>query len=133
MSIVGRKSKGTYSRIEAEVLGYDDTTDTINEAKVDSDGHFYNKNYVKNVAGLVWQAMTQPLIQTDTFTVIVDQSAVLAELYAINSLAPSKYDSITCSYTGTNLTGVVYKLGITTISTLVLAYTGSQLDSITKT
>jgi hypothetical protein len=55
---------------------------------------------------------------------------------AINALAPSRYDYISLSYTGSNLTGVVYKYGGaggTTISTLVLAYDGSNnLISITK-
>jgi len=53
-----------------------------------------------------------------------------------NSLAPSNYDYIALTYTGDNLTGVVYKtggVGGTTISTLTLAYTGDVLDSVTKT
>jgi len=46
------------------------------------------------------------------------------------------HDYISLSYTGSNLTGVVYKTGGsggTTVATLTLAYTGSVLDSITKT
>ena len=54
-----------------------------------------------------------------------------------NSLVPSEYDYISLSYTGSNLTGVVYKNGGasgTTASTLTLAYDGSDnLISITKT
>lgn len=53
-----------------------------------------------------------------------------------NDLVPSQYDYIGLTYTGSNLTGVVYKTGGgagTTVATLALAYTGSQLDSITKT
>jgi len=49
-----------------------------------------------------------------------------------NSLVPSDYDYISLSYTGENLTGVVYKKGGsggTTISTLTLAYTGDKLIS----
>lgn len=45
------------------------------------------------------------------------------------------YDYISLGYTGSNLTTVVYKTGGaggTTVATLTLAYTGSQLDSITK-
>ena len=55
---------------------------------------------------------------------------------AMNSLMPDVYDYIELSYTGDNLTGVVYKDGGaagTTVSTLTLAYTGDVLDSITKT
>lgn len=46
------------------------------------------------------------------------------------------YDYISLGYTGSNLTTVVYKTGGsggTTVATLTLAYTGSQLDSIVKT
>ena len=46
------------------------------------------------------------------------------------------YDYISLSYTGDNLTGVAYKTGGssgTTVATLTLAYTGSILDTITKT
>jgi hypothetical protein len=53
-----------------------------------------------------------------------------------NSLAPSTYDFISLSYTGSNLTGVVFKSGGsggTVISTLTLAYSGSTLTSVTKT
>jgi len=53
-----------------------------------------------------------------------------------NSLVPSKYDYIDLTYTGGNLTGVVYKTGGsggTTVSTLTLGYDGSNnLISVTK-
>lgn len=51
-------------------------------------------------------------------------------------LVPANYDYISLGYTGSNLTTVVYKSGGsggTTLATLTLAYTGSVLDSITKT
>lgn len=54
----------------------------------------------------------------------------------VSGLIPHEYDYIALSYTGDNLTGVVYKTGGSggsTVATLVLAYTGSVLDSITKT
>lgn len=53
-----------------------------------------------------------------------------------SGLVPAEYDYISLSYTGDNLTGVVYKSGGsggTTVATLALAYTGSVLDSVTKT
>ena len=64
-----------------------------------------------------------------------NQSLIIAELQAMNSLVPDSYDYIALTYTGDNLTGVVFKsggAGGTTISTLTLAYTGSRLDSVTK-
>ena len=54
----------------------------------------------------------------------------------LNSLVPEQYDYISLGYTGANLTTAVYKTGGsggTTVATLTLAYTGSVLDSVTKT
>ena len=54
----------------------------------------------------------------------------------ISGLIPESYDYVALSYTGSNLTGVVYKTGGsggTTVATLTLAYTGSVLNSITRT
>jgi hypothetical protein len=45
------------------------------------------------------------------------------------------YDAVNLSYTGSNLTGVVYKSGGTggsTVATLALTYSGSTLVSIAK-
>ena len=64
------------------------------------------------------------------------QDSIVEELQTLNSLVPSQYDYISLSYTGDNLTGVVFKTGGsggTTVSTLTLAYSGSNLTSVTKT
>lgn len=64
-----------------------------------------------------------------------NQATEIANLQALNSLVPSVYDYISLSYTGTNLTTVVYMVGGsggTVVSTLTLAYTGSNLTSVTK-
>ena len=53
-----------------------------------------------------------------------------------NQLVPEKYDYIGLGYTGSNLTTVTFKTGGSggsTVATLTLAYTGSVLDSVTKT
>jgi hypothetical protein len=53
----------------------------------------------------------------------------------IDGLEIPAHDYIALSYTGENLTGVVYKdggAGGTTVATLTLAYAGSQLTSVTK-
>lgn len=57
-------------------------------------------------------------------------------LGGIAGLVPTAYDYVSLSYTGDNLTGVIFKTGGaggTTIATLTLAYTGSNLTSVTKT
>ena len=57
-------------------------------------------------------------------------------LEKIPGLSIPIHDYISLSYTGDNLTGVVYKTGGstgTTVATLTLAYTGARLDSVTKT
>lgn len=53
----------------------------------------------------------------------------------VTGLEIPEHDYIGLTYTGDNLTGVVYKTGGaggTTVATLTLAYTGSRLDSVTK-
>ena len=53
-----------------------------------------------------------------------------------SGLVPQIYDYISLGYTGSNLTSVIYKTGGsggTTVATLTLAYTGSQLDTVTRT
>ena len=59
-----------------------------------------------------------------------------AQVAVKNKLVSEYHDYIALSYTGSNLTGVVYKSGGsggTTVATLALAYTGAVLDSVTKT
>lgn len=51
-------------------------------------------------------------------------------------LVPKVYDYISLTYTGANVTGVVYKTGGsggTTVATLTLAYSGSNISSVTRT
>jgi hypothetical protein len=53
----------------------------------------------------------------------------------IDGLEIPAHDYIALTYTGENLTGVVYKdggSGGTTVATLTLVYAGSQLTSVTK-
>ena len=72
--------------------------------------------------------------RTVTGTATVTQ--VSLERNEQNVLIPFEYDYIGLSYTGDNLTGVVYKTGGSggsTVATLALAYTGAVLDTITRT
>ena len=65
------------------------------------------------------------------------ETAVVAAdpLPVVAGLEIPAHDYIFLSYTGANLTGVVYKdggSGGTTVATLVLEYDGSNLTSVTK-
>jgi len=55
----------------------------------------------------------------------------------LSGLVPHAYDYISLSYTASNLTGVVYKIGGaggTTVATLALTYdVSNNLETITKT
>ena len=54
---------------------------------------------------------------------------------ALTALVPTEYDYISLAYSGANLTTVVYKTdgaSGATVATLTLAYTGTTLDSITR-
>lgn len=64
----------------------------------------------------------------------VDQSGKL-QAESVSGLSIPEHDYVGLTYTGDNLTGVVYKTGGsagTTVATLTLAYSGSILTSITK-
>lgn len=79
------------------------------------------ENWVSSDGGYVWHAQ-----KGDTS----------GRAITVSGLVPHEYDYIALSYTGDNLTGVVYKTGGsggTTVATLVLAYTGAVLSTITKT
>lgn len=59
--------------------------------------------------------------------IVVDGSAII----------PFSYDYIDCSYTGNNMTGVVFKTGGstgTTVATLAITYDGNDnIDTVTRT
>ena len=82
--------------------------------------------------------ITQPFDRPQKLLKIIDNgdSTYSIAVSAFNSLVPASYDYISLTYTGDNLTGVVYKTGGsggTTIATLTLAYSGSTLTTVTKT
>ncbi len=67
----------------------------------------------------------------NTLTAVTEFSAKTA-----GALVPEAFDYVALSYTGSNLTTATYKTGGaggSTVATLTLAYTGAQLDSVTKT
>jgi hypothetical protein len=69
-------------------------------------------------------------------TTAADLAIVKGNSAKVPGFSLPAYDYISCSYTGSNLTGVVYKSGGssgTTVATLTLAYDGSSnLTSVTK-
>jgi hypothetical protein len=73
--------------------------------------------------------------QADTSFIPISP-ATETTLLKVPGLSVPIHDYIALTYTGANLTGVVYKTGGaagTTVATLTLAYTGAVLDSVTKT
>lgn len=66
---------------------------------------------------------------------LAEDDPLVANLASIAGLSIPAHDYIALSYTGINLTGVVYKTGGsggTTVGTLTLAYSGSTLTSVTR-
>jgi len=68
---------------------------------------------------------------TNYQALLTDANGVLF-VNCLSPLAPSNYDTIDLSYTGSDLTGVVYKMGVTTISTLTLTYSSGKLTKVEK-
>ncbi len=67
---------------------------------------------------------------------LYEEYAIAGSVNTLEGLSIPEHDYISLSYTGSNLTGVVYKTGGsggTTVATLVLTYDGSNnLTSVTK-
>jgi hypothetical protein len=57
---------------------------------------------------------------------------VESALPTITGLSIPEHDEIALSYTGNDLTGVVYKLNTVTVATVALAYTDGKLTSVVK-
>lgn len=49
-----------------------------------------------------------------------------------NALVPVAYDEIVLTYTGNNVTTVVYKLATATVATLTLSYSGDNLIGVVR-
>ena len=82
--------------------------------------------------------ITQPFDRPQKLLKIINNGDGTYSISAVifNGLVPQSYDYISLTYTGDNLTGVVYKTGGsggTTVATLTLAYSGATLTSVTKT
>jgi hypothetical protein len=50
----------------------------------------------------------------------------------VSGLVNQPYNEIVLSYTGTDVTGVVYKLSGVTVATLTLGYTSGNLTSVVR-
>jgi hypothetical protein len=80
--------------------------------------------------------VTQALDTAEKFVKLIDQGDGTYAIQTASGLGVPTHDYIGLTYTGSNLTSVVFKTGGsggTTVATLTLAYTGSTLDSVTKT
>jgi hypothetical protein len=98
-------------------------TVTLNQNVANSPTNSYQVGVFKQSNGTELQAV-----------VCVDSSG--NELPASIPLVPFAYDYISLSYTGDNVTTVVYKTGGalgTTVATLTLTYSGSNVTSVTRT
>lgn len=49
-----------------------------------------------------------------------------------NGLVPEAYDEIVMSYSGSNISSVVYKLDTVVVATLTLSYSGDNLTSVVR-
>jgi len=81
------------------------------------------------------------VLDSSTDSVTADQGAPNTDANSwpvrdLSQLVPEEYDYIALTYTGNNITTVVYRQGGsggTIVATLTLTYTGSRLDTVTRT
>ena len=100
--------------------------------RVDNTGAVVISGTVSSIGNVETILNAQTAIET---VMAADLAATKASAASIAGLSIPANDFIALSYTGANLTGVVYKTGGsggTTVATLTLAYSGSNLISVTK-
>ena len=68
--------------------------------------------------------------EKDKFKAVGEETAVNVNL--LNQFVPEKFDELVLSYTGDDLTRVVYKLATVTVVILTLSYTGGKLTGVIK-
>ena len=78
--------------------------------------------------GLASAAGTNPVGITAT----VSGTRNALDVSILGSVAPASWNEIDLSYTGSLLTGVIYKLSGVAVVTLTLNYTGTQLTQVLK-
>lgn len=61
-----------------------------------------------------------------------DPVPVSGTVTALSALVPTAYNEIALTYSGSNITQVVYKQFGTVVATLTLGYTGSNLTSVVR-
>lgn len=114
-------------------------THPISDAQSVSNNRFFDVIQIADSAGNIIDPASGDLVLNGNVTVagemeIKNDSGNPVPIVA--GLSIPKHDYVSLSYTGSNLTGVVYKTGGaggTTVATLTLAYNGNNnLTSVTK-
>jgi len=99
---------------------------------VDANGAVIISGTVSSIGNVETILNAQTAIET---VMAADVAATKASAASIAGMAIPANDYMALSYTGSNLTSIVYKTGGssgTTVATLTLAYSGSNLISVTK-
>jgi len=74
-------------------------------------------------------------VENEVGTTVYRQRIALAGTSSVvvaNQLVPAAFDQIDMTYTGANVTGVVYRLAGVVVATLTLTYTGDNLTQVIR-
>jgi len=99
---------------------------------VDTHGRLVISGTVSSIGNVETILNTQTAIET---AMAADLALTKSSASSIAGMAIPANDYMALNYTGSNLTSIVYKSGGasgTTVATLTLAYSGSNLVSVTK-
>jgi len=124
---------------QSMVTGYDETTQSFNTLHIDQQGNLHSNNYVWETSLMAWvPAETTNGVSivgvTDSTDTRINPSTE-DSLQKLLGFSIPPYDYVSLSYTGIDLTGVVYKTGGsggTTVATLTLGYSGGELVSVAR-
>lgn len=128
-----------YSPVTNNALmhGYDGNRDR--PVFTDEEGNLSVRNKIYNPDTLSWESATGSLgaggaVEVTNFPSSYEVNNFPTKIQ-VSGLVPEDYDYVSLGYTEDNLTTVVYKTGGsggTVVATLTLSYTGSVLQSITR-
>jgi hypothetical protein len=128
VGFVGADGKGrTVSTVDPLPVDIQGATLSLDAAGIEIKNDSGNPIPVNDAGGSL--TVDGPLTDAELRATAVPVSGTINTLTGLDI---PKHDNIALTYTGENLTAVAYKVGASTVATLTLAYTGSRLDSVTK-
>jgi len=116
------------AHVKSHLYGFDGVAGFTNPIVADSNG------YITINQGGTWNIgdITGTISLPTGAATSANQTDGSQKTAVINTLVTVPFDEVALGYTGDNMTTAVYKLASTTVATLTLSYSGSILTGVVK-